>query len=202
MTQTVKILNQIKFSDMIQTENNTKNSIAQTEESMQLVVFELDKEEYAVKIAELQEIITIPEVTPIPNAPAFISGILNLRGRIVVVVDLEKRFNLVREHGEVVDGNIIITEVEENNFGVIVDKVNEIITVPLSSIQAAPSLVSTKINAEYLNGVVVLKDKKTVAGKEGDQKDGSRLVILLDLHKMLQEKELLALSKIVQKTAE
>jgi len=187
---------------MIQTENNTKNSIAQTEESMQLVVFELDKEEYAVKIAELQEIITIPEVTPIPNAPAFISGILNLRGRIVVVVDLEKRFNLVREHGEVVDGNIIITEVEENNFGVIVDKVNEIITVPLSSIQAAPSLVSTKINAEYLNGVVVLKDKKTVAGKEGDQKDGSRLVILLDLHKMLQEKELLALSKIVQKTAE
>lgn len=186
---------------MIQTENNLKDLGVSVEGSMQLVVFELDKEEYAVKIAELQEIITIPEVTPIPNAPSFISGILNLRGRIVVVVDLEKRFNLVREHGEVTDGNIIITEVEENNFGVIVDKVNEIITVPLSSVQAAPSLVSTKINAEYLNGVVVLQEKKAANLKESDDKQGSRLVILLDLHKMLQEKELLILSKNVTKNA-
>lgn len=166
------------------------------EKTMQLVVFELDNEEYAVEIADLQEIITIPEITPIPNAPHFISGILNLRGKISVVVDLEKRFNLVRDGEKRVEGNIIITEVDGNNFGVIVDKVSEIITVPVSSVQATPALVSSKIHVDYLKGVVVMIDQN----KKGDQdkKNSSRLVILLDLQKMLQEKELLQLGKTIK----
>jgi len=174
-----------------QNQNQTK-----VEEMVQLVVFELDKEEYAVEIADLQEIITIPEITPIPNAPQFISGILNLRGKISVVVDLEKRFNLVRDNNDRVEGNIIITEVDGNNFGVIVDKVSEIITVPISSIQATPALVSSKIHAEYLKGVVVIIDQSKKIDQE--KKNGSRLVILLDLQKMLQEKELLQLGQTIK----
>ncbi len=167
------------------------------EDFIQLVIFELDKEEYAVEITDLQEIINIPEITPIPNAPKFINGILNLRGKISVVVDLEKRFNLVREHENQDDGNVIITEVDDNSFGVMVDRVSEIISVPKSSIQSTPALVSSKIHADYLKGVVVIVDQEKKE-KEVKKQVGSRLIILLDLHKMLQEKELLQLGKSIK----
>ncbi|MDA2921769.1 chemotaxis protein CheW [Patescibacteria group bacterium AH-259-L07] len=186
------------------------------EELMQLVVFELDKEEYAVPIIDLREIIKIPEITPIPNAPEFIRGILNLRGKIVVVVDLEKRFHLVREN-KIASQHIVITEVGENIFGIIVDEVAEVLRVPVTSIQPAPALVSSKIHHEYLKGVVVLDAKeptrelseeecrellaahqtKKPSGKSPKDKPTgqarTRLLILLDLSKMLQEKELLEL---------
>lgn len=177
--------------------NNQNNEGKEADKSIQLVVFELDREEYAVEIKDLQEIITIPEITPIPNAPKFIKGILNLRGKISVVVDLEKRFNLVREHENKNDGNIVITGVEENSFGLIVDRVNEIITVPLSSIQATPALISSKIEAEYLKGVVVVVDQGKV--QKSNKGKGSRLIILLDIKKMLREKELLQLGKDVKR---
>jgi len=173
-------------------QENKKN-----EELIQLVVFELDKEEYGVDITDLQEIIKIPDITPVPNSPKFIRGIFNLRGKIIVTVDLEKRFNLERDISAT-DGNIIITEVEKNNFGVVVDRVSEIITVPKSSVQPTPSLISTKIQTDYLKGVVVI-DKKNGKINEGKESNNdSRLIILLDLPKLLQEKELLNLGKTVQ----
>lgn len=167
------------------------------EENIQLVVFELDKEEYAVDIKDLHEIATIPEITPIPNSPNFIRGIINLRGKIIVILDLEKRFNLEREFELKEEGNIIVTEMDKNNFGVVVDKVREIIRVPLSKIQETPTLVSSKINSEYLNGVVVI-DKDTKRESENSEED-NRLIILLDFHKMLKEKELLSIGEEVRK---
>lgn len=165
-------------------------------ETIQLVVFELDKEEYAVEITDLQEIKKMTDITPIPNAPKFIRGIFNLRGKIIVVVDLEKRFNLVRDNERELEENLIITEVSENSFGVIVDRVTEIINVAKSSIQAAPALVSSKIHADYIKGVVVLQSGNK---QEKDEEDtNSRLIVMLDLMKMLQEKELLSLGKAVQ----
>lgn len=217
---------------------------------IQLVVFTLDEEEYAVPIADIQEIIKVPEVTPIPNAPQFIKGILNLRGKIVVVIDLEKRFGLVREKIEELK-HIIITEVGETNFGVMVNEVVEVLSVPSSVVQPTPKLVSSKIHADYLKGVVVLKEtehekevkeveetrKEVVAEKveekkeekteeeeasvEGEvhavpepQKDtgteepqtkqtefesnGSRLLILIDLSKILREKDLVEATESVE----
>lgn len=167
------------------------------EKNIQLVVFELDKEEYAVEITDLQEIKKMTEITPIPNAPLFIRGIFNLRGKIIVVVDLEKRFNLVRDNARSLEENLIIAEVNENSFGVIVDRVTEIINIGKSSIQAAPALVSSKIHADYIKGVVVLQENSKKNDEEDDSE--SRLIIMLDLMKMLQEKELLSLSEVVQK---
>lgn len=156
-------------------------------EKVQVVIFELDHEEYAVNIGELREVIKMTELTAVPNAPEFIKGILNLRGKIVVVVDLEKRFNLVRE-GTPLHKHILITEVEENNFGVIVDQVKEVLWVEKEQIQPSPGLVSAKIHAEYLKGVLVLN-------AESKQ---PRLVILLDLLKLLQAKELLNLGSAIK----
>lgn len=193
MTQTEDIIKEV-----VQKDSSKDKKI---EETIQLVVFELDKEEYGVEIVELQEIIRMPDITPIPNAPAFIKGIFNLRGKIIVVVDLEKRFNLVRENAGA-EGNIIIAEVDKNNYGVIVDKVTEIVNVPMSSIQRTPSLVSSKIQIEYLKGVVVMEKhgnrRNDEAVEDVHNKNDSRLIILLDLPKLLQEKELLSLGKAVQ----
>lgn len=180
------------------------------EEQRQLVVFQLDNEEYAVPIQDLQEIIKIPTITPIPSAPDFISGIFNLRGRIVVAINLEKRFNLVREKKSPCN-HIIVSEIDTNIFGVIVDNVVEVIRVPLSQIKPTPSLVSAKIKSDYLSGVVVMEGDNSetkggaqeVQGSEAtkNEKTKSRLIILMDLPKLLQEKELLEIGAQVTDTA-
>jgi purine-binding chemotaxis protein CheW len=157
-------------------------------ESHQFVVFDLDKEEYAVPISDAKEIIKIPRITPVPGAPEFISGIFNLRGKIIVVVDLEKRFRLVREH-PMVPLHSIIVEVSGTLFGVVIDQVMEVVRVPTKAIKPAPALVSSKIHAEYVSGIAVLPG-------EGDS---SRLLIMLDLPKLLQDKELLGFGATVQK---
>lgn len=188
MSSTIKsIINQVAQQDSQKEKKESENT--------QLVVFELDNEEYAVEIIDLQEIIRIPEITPIPNAPKFISGIFNLRGKIIVVVDLEKRFNLTRDVDIAGTGHIIITEVNDNNYGIIVDRVSEIINVPKTIIQPTPELISTKIHADYLKGVVVMDEDGRYTDKREDDQAKTRLIILLDLHKMLQEKELLSLGK-------
>lgn len=196
MPNTEEIIKNVANQDDEKKEKDTEN--------IQLVVFELDREEYAVKITDIQEIIRIPDVTPIPNAPEFIRGIFNLRGKIIVVVNLEKRFSLVRDHEEEYEGNMIITEVNGNNYGIMVDKVSEIINIDQNIIQPTPELVSSKIHAEYLEGVAVISDNKNqeILEKIGDSKNTSndRLIILLNLTKMLQEEELLSLGNKVKKT--
>ena len=175
------------------------------DEYIQLVVFNLDNEEYAVEIKDLQEIIKIPEITPIPGAANFIRGIFNLRGKIVVVLDLESRFALERQEGKV-DGNIIIATVENNSFGITVDKVSEIIHVGRSVIQPTPTLSTSKINSDYIKGVVVLsktgktkqKEVNVEINSDNQNLNQSRLIILLDLPKMLSEKELMSIQEAVK----
>ncbi len=189
-----------KIVAQVADELSEKNKKA--EEIIKLLVFELDGEEYAVPLIELQSIILIPAITPIPSAPIFIKGIFNLRGKIVVVIDLEKRFGLVREQ-PVAPRHMIVLEKENNTYGLMVDSVKEILPVPHSLIQPTPELVSSKIHADYLTGVVVLEagvNLKTKSQREQGAKGKSRLVILLDFSKILQEKELLQLGQKIQNT--
>jgi purine-binding chemotaxis protein CheW len=173
----------------------------------QLVTFELDKEEYASIITDLREIIKIPDIVPIPGAPEFIRGILNLRGQIIVVVDLEKRFHLKRDH-EISPQHIIIAEVEDSVFGILVDEVTGVMRVPQASIKSTPDLITSKIHADYLKGVVILGEEANTKEKEEDatkttknaREVKSRLLLLLDIPKMLSEKELLEFGAAVQET--
>jgi len=196
------------IAEVARKEKRPEEKITPTE---QIVTFELDKEEYASIITDLREIIKIPEIVPIPGAPEFIRGILNLRGQIVVVIDIEKRFHLVREH-PVEAKHIIIAEVEDSVFGVIVDEVTGVLRVPMASIKPTPSLITSKIRADYLRGVVVLEEEPTEAEKENVEKEDkkksikkkteikSRLLLLLDIPKMLAEKELLEFGNTVKET--
>ena len=144
-----------------------------TEELLQMVVFQLGGEEFGVEIMKVQEIIRMPEITQIPQSPDYVEGVINLRGRIIVVINLDKRFNLVSKEIDA-DSRIIVVEIGDNVVGMIVDSVNEVLRIPSTSVDPAPELVMSNISREYITGV----------GKI----DG-RLLILLDLAKVLDKKE-------------
>ena len=175
--------------------------------TVQVVVFELDNEEYAVPIEDVREVIKIPEITPVPNSPDFISGLINLRGKILPAINLEVRFSLMREHKDIQAKNIIIVEGGESSFGVIVDTIVEVLRVPSNSIQDAPSAVRTKIGSQYIKGVIVIggAEEPSFAGaaedKQENQQDQTKetlmsttseheqIVLLLNLKQLLTEGE-------------
>ena len=161
-------------------------------ETKQIITFELDKEEYAAPILDLKEILRIPEIIEVPGALPFVKGIFNLRGQIVVVIDLEKRFALKREH-PIQSRDVMIVETGGTVFGIVVDEVTGVLRAPVTSIKPTPALVASKIHADYLNGVIVLEKSSGV--KEGEkialEKIPARILLLLDLPKLLSEEELL-----------
>jgi purine-binding chemotaxis protein CheW len=148
------------------------------DESEQLVVFELAKEFYGVDIGAVNTIIRMQEITQIPRTPDFVEGVINLRGSIVPVIDLRKRFGL--PVGETTKASrIVVVEAAGQMIGMVVDAVAETLRLSSDAIEP-PSPVVASLDAEYLRGV----------GKQDD-----RLVILLDLDKVLSSKEVEALTK-------
>lgn len=139
---------------------------------IQLVVFKLGEEEYGVPITQVQEINRLVTPTKIPKSPAFVEGVINLRGKIIPIIDLKKRFNLTLS-AYTEDTRIVVVEINGNTVGVIVDAVSEVLRINSANIEPAPSIIAG-IDAEYLNGV---------------GKVDNRLLILLDLNKILTSKE-------------
>jgi|LSQX01.3.fsa_nt_gb purine-binding chemotaxis protein CheW len=146
--------------------------MASGEQEIQLVIFRLGVEEYGVPITQVQEINLLSKPTKIPNSPVFLEGVINLRGRIIPVVDLKKRFAL--DHTKYTkDAQIMIVEVNESVIGVIVDEVLEVLRLPAGSIEPPPPVIAG-ITAAYLDGVGKLDD---------------RLFILLNMDKVLTVSE-------------
>lgn len=152
-------------------------------EITQLVVFTLAGEEYGVEILDVRRIIKAGAITMIPNAPDFLKGVINLRSQIIGVIDLKKRFFLNRDE-EYASKHILIVEVANSTYGLLVDEVTEILRLSKENIKPAPQIITKKLGADFV------KDIGTV---------GDKLVILLDLEKVLSEKELVELSKISAK---
>jgi purine-binding chemotaxis protein CheW len=138
----------------------------------QVVVFDVAKESYAVHIARVQEIIRLQQITVIPGAPESIEGVINLRGKVIPVLDLRKRFRLeATEHTR--SSRIVVVEINDQTIGLIVDGVSEVLRVPSDSIEPPSPLVSG-IDSRYLRGIAKL--------------DG-RLIVLLDLDQVLSTAE-------------
>ncbi|TYP59906.1 chemotaxis protein CheW [Thermosediminibacter litoriperuensis] len=142
------------------------------EEVRQFVVFRLGQEEYGVDILQVNTIERMMPITRVPKAPYFVEGVINLRGEIVPVIDLRKRFGL--PPGEITgDTRIIIVMVDDLTVGMIVDSATEVIQLPQDAVEPAPS-VAGNINSEFLEGVGKLNDK---------------LLIILNLEKILRPSE-------------
>lgn len=134
-------------------------------EELQLVSFNLGAEEFVVDIAAVQEIVRMPEITRVPRAPEFVEGVVNLRGKIIPVLDLRKRFRLpVTEPTK--STRIIIVAIAGKTIGLIVDGVSEVLRLDAASVEATPEMVATQIDSAFLKGIAKL---------------GGRLLILLDL---------------------
>lgn len=134
----------------------------------QLVVFELAKETYGVDISRVQEIIRFQEITKVPKVPDFIEGVINLRGNVIPVIDLRKRFDF-EEIEKTNATRIIVVEVDQYTVGMVVDAVSEVVRVNENSIEP-PSNIIADIDTDYLSGVCKYEDK---------------LIILLELSKVL-----------------
>lgn len=145
-------------------------------QDLQAVVFMLNRAYYGVPILQVQEIVKMTEITELPNTPDFVQGIVNLRGKIIPIIDMRKRFGLPEEK---MDENwkILILKEEDVLFGVMVDQISEVEKVPATLIEKPPKIVAG-VNGKFINGIA---------------KTENRLLILLDIAKILsdEEKELL-----------
>lgn len=143
-------------------------------DTLQLVVFHLGGEEFGIDINQVQEIIRMPEITQIPQAPDFVDGVINLRGKILVVLDLNKKFNIGGKEIDK-DSRIVVVEVNGNTLGVVVDSVSEVLQLDTASIEKAPEIIASKVGTEYIQGVGKLED---------------RLLILLNIERILSVDEI------------
>jgi len=144
----------------------------QDAELMQLVTFSIGDEEFGVDILKVQEIIRMMEITKVPRAPDFVEGVINLRGKVIPIIDLRKRFRLV-SRGHDKHTRIIVIEINKMIVGFVVDSVSEVLRIPASTVEPPPPVVSG-MESEYISGVGKLED---------------RLLILLDLDRLLSHEE-------------
>ena len=137
-------------------------------ELLQLVTFNIADEEFGVDILRVQEIIRLMQITPVPRAPACIEGVINLRGKVIPVIDMRKRFNLPAIERDS-QTRIIVMEFDTKIVGFLVDAVSEVLRIPAGTVEPSPAVVAG-VGSEYIVGVGKLDD---------------RLLILLDLDSML-----------------
>ncbi len=145
----------------------------------QLVVFELGAEAYGVDISRVQEIIRMTAITKVPRAPEFVEGVINLRGKVIPVMDLTRRFGLPRESGSGTS-RIVVVDVAEHTVGMVVDAVSEVLRMPAAQVEPPPPAVTTA-EAAYLRGIAKLEE---------------RLILLLDLDRVLAWEERAQLSEV------
>jgi purine-binding chemotaxis protein CheW len=158
---------------------------SQQEDLRQFVSFIIAGEEFGVNILTVQEIIRPVEITRVPHAPEFVEGVINLRGRILPVIDLRTRFGFPsREQNG--DMRIIVVEIGEQTVGFMTDSVQEVLRVDVNSIEPAPE-IAVGIEAGYLRGVAKLDE---------------RLLILLELGNILSDEEAEALEGLEEESSQ
>lgn len=133
-----------------------------------LVTFNLLKEEFGVEISSVQEIIRATDITPVPGAPSHVRGVINLRGKIIPVVDLRRRFSLPEVESSD-DQRIVVVELGAKRIGMLVDSVSQVIKVPVGVVEEMPE-EAVSVDENYIKGVGKLD---------------SRLIIILDLNRSL-----------------
>lgn len=153
--------------------DKTEKKTESGDEILQLVSFKIGSEEFGIDILKVQEINRMLEVTKIPNSPDFIEGIVNLRGRIIPVVDLRRRLNLSNiDHDK--ETRIVVVDLDGRTIGFIVDEVSEVLRIPKNITEPPPSMIAG-INSDFITAVGKLED---------------RLLILLDLDKIFTLEEI------------
>ena len=150
--------------------------MATEDTQFQLVTFQLGDELYGVNIMDVKEIVRLQNVRVIPNAPYYVEGIINLRGEIIPIIDLHKRFRIQTVEKEEMDfeGGFIIINIDGNKIGIIIDKVARVVVVKAEDVKEPPQML-TGIGSEYIEGVI---------------REDSGYLIMLNIRKLFDAKEL------------
>jgi purine-binding chemotaxis protein CheW len=143
-------------------------------QDLQIVGFRIGREMFGVPISLVREVIRVPQITAVPDAPGYIEGVINLRGKIVPVIDLGKKLGISGEQQSQRANRIIVAEIGDRPVGLIVHSASEVLRISATEIQA-PREVFTEAGMDYISGVGKLH---------------GRLVILLDLQKIVPRTEL------------
>ncbi len=144
----------------------------------QLVVFDLDNEAYGVDFGSVREIIRLREITNVPRTPDFVEGVINLRGKVIPVVELRKRFGLPGAD-RTKENRIVNVDVAGQEIGMVVDAVTDVLRIPSDSVEP-PSTFITAADSGYLRGIVKMDDRR---------------IFLLDLDQVLTASEQTALAE-------
>ena len=139
-------------------------------------VFNISGEEFGIELGRIAEIVKFQKSTPLPKVPAFISGVINIRGDVIPLVDLRKRLGVEPSH---IQGRIIITKIYEEKIGLLVDAVKEIVSIEKESIASTPSFFKG-LKSEYITGI----------GKVAE-----RLIVILNLDNLLSSEEMILLGE-------
>jgi purine-binding chemotaxis protein CheW len=145
---------------------------SESNQILQLVTFTLGGEEYAVDILKVQEINRMKEITRVPNAPYYVEGVINLRGKVIPVVSLRKFFGLPEEEDRSKQ-KIMIMDIQGTTIGLIVDAVSEVLRISTNIVEPPPSMTSS-VSSEFISGIAKLED---------------RLIILLDMDRLIGKEE-------------
>lgn len=146
----------------------SKNKTVGGEKLLQLVSFKIGSEEYGIDILKVLEINRMPQITKVPQAPHYVDGVINLRGKVIPIINTRRKFNLdEKEHDK--DTRIVVVDINGEVIGLVVDSVNEVLRIPNSIVEPPPNVAVTA-GADYITGVARLED---------------RLLILLDLGRLI-----------------
>ena len=151
---------------------NSSNKVTAGDDVLQWVTYKLGEETYGINVMQVQEVLRYTEIAPVPGAPDYVLGIINLRGNVVTVIDTRSRFGL--PSSDISDNSrIVIIESDDQVVGIMVDSVAEVVYLKASEIDSAPN-VGTEESAKFIQGV--------------SNRDG-QLLILVDLNKLLSDEE-------------
>lgn len=159
--------------------------MTKNESDQQLVIFKLDNEYYGIEISRVQEVIKCKAITPLPKTPKFLRGIINLRSKIISVLDVRNLFNLPSV-GETKEGRIIVVSVNNMTVGMVVDSVNEVIHLPDNVVESPELLATQTLRQDMIEGIGRLEN---------------RLILLLAVDKLIENIDMNTLIYDKQKVA-
>jgi purine-binding chemotaxis protein CheW len=158
----------LRFADTVEQDAAPSSGAVAPGPELHLVTFALDREEFGIRVDQVREIIRVGEITRVPQAPAHVRGVANLRGRILAVVEIRTRLGLTPAV-LTPRSRIIVVEIQGRVLGILVDAVLQVVKVPVETVTAAPDEVLSP-QTDYISGVA---------------RWNSRLIILLDVEKVL-----------------
>lgn len=168
-----EVLQDISFEQAENRSSQDTEDFSDSTNEEQMVVFKLAGEQYGLRITQVQEINRLSQITKVPRAPRFVEGVVNLRGDVIPVIDLRKRFEIEqKDYTEFT--RIIVSDINARKIGIIVDEVMEVLRIPRNLLEEAPDILQGNQAYSFMDGIANL---------------GSRMIMLLDLRNILVEKE-------------